>query len=172
VNPRPSAPFVAGRHPWGVLEVHAGRFGVVHYRLTVYPPGTNATERRDLILARDWPALGGAATLLTLIVLGARPSAFGVALAAIAVWAAGVVWTRSRTATTRRAIRALDGVRVADGVRDVSRGDFDLIVDCVTRLQALDRSGTTSDPVTYEAGWTEVYRMVDAASTVRAVSGA
>ena len=152
--------------------MHAGRFGVVHYRLTVYPPGTNATERRDLILARDWPALGGAATLLTLIVLGTQASPIGVALGVIVVYAAGIVWTRSRTVTTRRAVRVLDGVRVSDGVREVSRGDFALIVDCVTRLRALDRRGTRSDPVIYEVGWTEVYRTVDAASTVQAVSGA
>jgi len=152
--------------------VHAGRFGVVHYRLTVYPPGTNATERRDLTLARDWPALGGAATLLTLIVLGTQASPIGVALGVIVVYAAGIVWTRSRTVTTRCAVRVLDGVRVSDGVREVSRGEFDLIVECVTRLRALDRSSTRSDPVTYEAGWSEVYRTVDAASTVQAVSGA
>lgn len=47
-----------GHRVWGSLDVRPDRFGVMRYRLLVYPPGINAPQRRRLRLWRGWPLWG------------------------------------------------------------------------------------------------------------------
>jgi hypothetical protein len=58
-----------GERPWGSFEVQADRFGVTRYRLTVYPPGIDAVQRRHIRVWRAWPVWGAALWLLAEIVL-------------------------------------------------------------------------------------------------------
>ncbi|MGV9798957.1 DUF6611 family protein [Mycobacterium sp. NPDC003449] len=97
-----------GPHSWGSVEVRPGRFGIVHHRFVVYPPGLSRAERRWVRLARGWPAWGGLAWLLCQIWLnGTMPhwAALGCATAvllgtgAVTLALAGEARTRVRSLT-------------------------------------------------------------------------
>jgi hypothetical protein len=49
---------LAGAHPWGSFDIQPDRFGVIRYRLVVFPPGISESERRRVRVARGWPAWG------------------------------------------------------------------------------------------------------------------
>ena len=147
-----------GPHPWGVYDVTAGRSGVAHYRLSVYPPGTNAAERRSLTRARNWPIVGAACALAAIMGLGEAVGPALLTAVVTVVYALGIVWTRSRTRNIRRSIRTLDAVQVHDGIRDVSRGELTLILASVAAFRSLDESATRLNEVDYEARWAEIYR--------------
>ncbi len=156
-----------GPHPWGLYEVNASRSGVVHYRLTVFPPGTNAAERRALARARDWPVVGAVAALVAIMIFGESLGPAFTTFAALAVYAIGVVWTRLRSRGIRSAVRSVDAVQVYDGVRNVTRGELGRILVAVATLRTLDedeRAGRI-DEVGYEARWAAVYHAVDEGST-------
>lgn len=47
-----------GRRVWGSLDIRPDRYGVMRYRLLVYPPGINTPQRHRLRLWRGWPLWG------------------------------------------------------------------------------------------------------------------
>ena len=47
-----------GDRVWGSIDVRPGRFGIVHYRLVVFPPGLSRADHRWIRLARGWPLWG------------------------------------------------------------------------------------------------------------------
>lgn len=47
-----------GDRVWGSIDVRPGRFGIVHYRLVVFPPGLSTSDRRWIRAARGWPLWG------------------------------------------------------------------------------------------------------------------
>jgi hypothetical protein len=156
--------FFEGPHPWGSYQVNAGRSGVIHYRLTVYAPGTNAAERRVLARARDWPIVGAVGALLAIVVLGKTVGSLPVMTCVVAAYVLGIAWTRVRSRALRSAVRTVDAVKVHDGVRNVSRGELSLIVDSIASLRALDENSAGLTAVDYEARWAEIYRSLDAES--------
>ena len=147
-----------GPHRWGSYDVSAGRSGVVHYRLTVYPPGTNAVERRALARARDWPAVGAIGSLLVIVAFGGVIGPAMLMTGVVIVYSLGIAWTRSRTWHLRRDVRVLDAVQVQDGAQRVSRGELALILASIAALRALDDGADRLDGVGYEARWAEIYR--------------
>jgi len=58
-----------GDRPWGSIDVRPDRFGVTRYRLVVYPPGMNQTERRRVRTARGWPLWGAAVWIIAQVYL-------------------------------------------------------------------------------------------------------
>ncbi|MDH6198906.1 hypothetical protein M2272_005570 [Mycobacterium frederiksbergense] len=52
------APLLDGSRSWGCVQVRPGRFGIINYRLVVYPPGLGVAERRWVRVARGWPLWG------------------------------------------------------------------------------------------------------------------
>src|ERR1700758_1957946 len=66
-----------GAHPWGSFDATVGRYGIRRYRLTVYPPGSTAADRRWARLWRGWPITGAALAILAFMLFGnvvARPT--------------------------------------------------------------------------------------------------
>ncbi|HTY29225.1 MAG TPA: DUF6611 family protein [Mycobacterium sp.] len=55
---------------WGSFTIYPARFGVTRYRLVVFPPGIDSTQRRILRAWRAWP-LWGAALWVALQIGGA-----------------------------------------------------------------------------------------------------
>src|SRR5689334_14159764 len=47
-----------GDRVWGSIDVRPGRFGIVHYRLVVFPPGLSRADHRWIRLARGSPLWG------------------------------------------------------------------------------------------------------------------
>lgn len=110
-----------GSHPWGSYQVNVSRSGVVHHRLTVYPPGANSAERRALAGARDWPVAGALGALLAIIGLGRSIGSLLLLSCVTVVYLLGIVWTRLRIRRLRLAVRTIDAVNVHNGAR-TSRG--------------------------------------------------
>jgi hypothetical protein len=101
-----------GPHRWGWSDIRpSNRSGWLTVRVAVYPPGTNAAERRILTFARNWPWLSAAIILLTILMLGAdmRPVIF-VPVAAGA-YAGSIVLVMRRTRRLRRHVRYIAGAQ-------------------------------------------------------------
>lgn len=101
-------PIIAGEAIWGHVHVGYARQWVRH-RLVIYPPGTNAEQRRWL---RVWRWLPGVALLaLSAGAYGASASglhaAIGVSVGAV-VTIAAIVALRHHTAPSRQGIRMLE----------------------------------------------------------------
>lgn len=97
-----------GDRPWGSIDVRPDRFGVTRYRLVVYPPGMNQSERRRVRVARGWPLWGAAAWIVTQVYLSnvldpwqalAASVSFVLALGVIAKALAGPLRGQVRTMT-------------------------------------------------------------------------
>jgi hypothetical protein len=151
-----------GPHRWGGLDVNpGGRGGWSRTRLVVYPPGTNAAERRRLSAWRAWPVLGAFLAILMLVALASLPqlvSFFG----AVAFYVLGFVATGVWTRRLRPRIRTLTTSVVTVGGGITCYGDVRLLHRIANDFVELDddvAAGRVS-PVEYEARWAELYARV------------
>ncbi|WP_119869497.1 DUF6611 family protein [Frondihabitans sp. 762G35] len=153
-----------GEHRWGSVDVNpGGRSGWCRTRLTVYPPGTNAGERRLLNAFHAWPVAGAAAALVTLVVLDALPQWASFA-AAVAIYALGFVVGAALTRRLRPRLRHLTVsiVAVAGGAR--CYGDGRLLQEVrrgFDRIDRLEAQGRIT-PVAYELRWAALYDRLEA----------
>jgi hypothetical protein len=152
-----------GEHPWGSVDVTpGGRSGWCRTRLTVYPPGTNAGERRLLNVLHAWPVAGAVVALVTLVVLDAAPQWASFA-AAVAIYALGFVVVGLLTRRLRPRLRHLTVgiVAVAGDVR--CYGDARLLQEIrrgFDRIDRLEASGRLT-LVAYELRWAELYARLE-----------
>jgi hypothetical protein len=129
-----------------------------HYRLSVYPPGTNLSQRRALTFRRRWPWVGIVVGILVAI---ATTSDWGFLLGA-AVYAGGFLVAAWMTSQIRPQIRKLHvSVAVAGGAREVF-GDAEQFTKASGALAELDRALEDQEitPVQYELGWAAVYESI------------
>lgn len=153
-----------GERAWGGLDVWPSRGGVVHYRLTVYPPGTNARERMLYRLWRAWPLVGGMlwlALMLVFAVFGSASQAFLAATVTIAAATVATAWaTRGRPRPRRLTALLVDDVggRLTAGRFVELRNAFEELEAAELRL----RAGRIS-AVQFEVRWSEVFAGLDAA---------
>jgi hypothetical protein len=98
---------------WGSYEVQREPYGIVHYRLTVYPPGTDALTRRWIRLRDAWcgPGLVCAAGVVFVLILLLPPLAAATVAVYIAVW---TVISR-RVGGARRSTRRLYAMDFGEG---------------------------------------------------------
>ena len=147
-----------GDRAWGGLDVRPSRGGVVHYRLTVYPPGTNAHERMLHRIWRSWPVAGGVLWIALMLVFGVFASAsqaFWAATVTIAAATAATAWgTRSRPRPRRLTALLVDdaGGRLVAGRFVELRAAFEQLEAAELRRQA----GRIS-AVQFEVRWSEVF---------------
>jgi hypothetical protein len=155
-----------GRSAWGTIEVpnlaDITRRGWGRYRLTVYPPGTNAAERRRLGFYRAWAGWGALAALLAEIVFADLRSPR--ALVAIAVvYLAGAVAGNVRSRRLRAELRQVSVIVTCLAGDTRTIGEPQLLRRSLTRLEELDEASHAGrlGPVQFEAGWAEVYNSLD-----------
>ncbi|MFS0897386.1 DUF6611 family protein [Mycolicibacterium litorale] len=156
-----------GDAPWGAFDIWPDRFGTTRFRLTVYPPGISARERRTLRAWRGWPAWGGLLWAVGVIVM----------VTVLPPWAALAVSTAVFLGTGAAAFVTAGAARrhVRTVIASVTVGFYHpsavlearRLQDLARRLAAADterRDGQLS-PVAYEATWWQVYNdlAVDAA---------
>jgi hypothetical protein len=161
---------IDGDLAWGSVErpnaATMGRSGWGHFRLAVYPPGTNPAERRAMTFARRWPYVGIVVALLIAIATSAD---WGFALGAL-VFVCGLTVTRHATRRVRSQTRRLHvAITVVGGSREVY-GDaalFSKTVDAFALLDAQLRAGSLT-PAQYEARWAELYEGLPTATPTRA----
>ncbi|WP_371328025.1 DUF6611 family protein, partial [Mycobacterium sp. 1423905.2] len=63
-----------GAHPWGSFDASVSRYGVRHYRLTIFSPRSTAAQRRWARLWRHCPIAGAALMLIVVMLLGSAPA--------------------------------------------------------------------------------------------------
>ncbi|CAN5249558.1 hypothetical protein BH09ACT6_BH09ACT6_26950 [soil metagenome] len=153
-----------GPHRWGRVDVTpTARTTWNRTRLTVYPPGTNAAERRALQFHRSWPT-GGAVVALLLILALSRWTPLAATAVAASVYAAGIGAGAVATRRLRPQVRRLTIVTVPLGGRVESLGDTRFFAWATDRLRVLDSlhsQGLLTTPE-YEAGWAEIYTALPA----------
>jgi hypothetical protein len=158
---------VDGEFAWGTIERPnagtMGRTGWGHFRIAVYPPGTNLAERRAMTFARRWPYVGVIVSLLVAIALN---SDWGFVVGA-GVFVAVLLVSRGITSQLRHLTRQIHvSVAVAGGAREVY-GDADLFTQTADAFANLDERMLAGDltPVQYEAGWADIYNALEPRTT-------
>jgi hypothetical protein len=148
-----------GPHPWGVIDVTpTGRTVWSRTRLTVYPPGTNSTERRALRFYRVWPVAGAALAILLFFTLSALPVVV-VTLLALALYIAGIWAAYAATRDLRPRLRYITVLTIQTGLTIETVGDIASFDDTTDRLRALDALHDQGliGAAEYEMHWSEIY---------------
>jgi hypothetical protein len=151
-----------GPHRWGGIDVNpGGRGGWNRTRLVVFPPGTNAAERRRLAVARAWPVAGAVLAILVLVVLDPLPQLVSF-LAAAVFYVLGFVGAALLTRRIRPGVRTLSTSIVAVGGGVTCYGDARLLHEIANAFAELDDDAAAGlvAPVEYEARWAELYGLV------------
>lgn len=160
-----------GLHPWGYEEVSSqGRGLWVRERLTVFPPGTTAAERRAITIFRNWPVVGSIVALCAMIGLGLVLTPVAAFLLAFALYGASVGLGARATHRVRNSSVQLIVVRaiVDEGVS--TWGNLGSMVAARAAFEQLDeraiREGLT--PAQYEAHWARIFQSLDEGRDARA----
>lgn len=154
-----SAPVPLGGHRWGSL--HGGQlfYGGRHYRLVVYPPGTDGRER---LLLRAWLAcpltgtISAAVIVLLLTNLVGTPTALA---AGAALWVAGYLGLRHQVRRQRSHLCVVHA-EYLNGAG--TRAEFDRcrqLVDLASTLAAAESAATRDEvsQVEFECLWGVVH---------------
>ncbi|MET0805564.1 MAG: DUF6611 family protein [Lacisediminihabitans sp.] len=156
-----------GHHPWGTLDVpnpvDLGRRGWGRYRLRVYPPGTNATERRALTFHRRWPVGGGIAALFAELIVGTLWAPTAATVAILSVYLGGIALGLLNTRGLRSRVRSITVVVTELSGERHRFGDIALYEASVRHLLELDRRMSAGEivHVQHEAGWAVVYNSLE-----------
>ena len=107
-----------GGRTWGCLDVAAGRYGVIRYRLVVFPPGITREQRILLRIWRAYPVWGFATWLAALALTStASPGAAFVISTGVCVSAGAVALALA--GDTRGKVRSMIVLRMV-GVNDAA----------------------------------------------------
>ncbi|AKS32733.1 DUF6611 family protein [Mycolicibacterium goodii] len=156
-----------GARRWGSVEIRPTRFGVVEYRLVVYPPGMDAAERRWTRVARGWPGWGLALWFICPIWLTtSMPTWAAVATSTAITLGAGAV-AAALAGEARTQVRTLLATTIVGHDDETAIAARDRLSDLAsTLLDADDRLDRGElEPVEYEAIWWRVYRRMDDAAS-------
>ncbi|UFS59120.1 DUF6611 family protein [Subtercola endophyticus] len=154
-----------GPHLWGAIDVTpTGRTSYCRTRLTVYPPGTNAAERRALRFYRNWPVAGAVLALFLFLALAEMP-ALVVTSIAISVYAAGIWAGHAATRSLRPHVRRLTVLTAATGQHFETLGDIAFFQAATDQLRAMDKLNDHGllSAAEYESYWAEIYDALPAA---------
>jgi hypothetical protein len=152
-----------GPYPWGSFDVTVCRYGVRRYRLSVYPPGINAMDRRLVRLWRGWPVAGGVLLLMAVACVGGAILPAGTAwVLSIAIYLAVCAALFVLSAPTRTRVRSMSlTLTTGYGYRPDPRGEamhklWVKLAGVMLAAEDMRRRGAIS-PVEYEAVWWKVY---------------
>jgi hypothetical protein len=127
--------------------------------LEVFPPGTDAIERRQLQRFRQWRVWGALTALVADVVVGSAWHGWQAPLFIAAVYLAGLVIGAHATKRLRKGIHTLNVATILVGGTTHAEGDLALLESCVVELEQLDRGHAEGQigPVEYERAWTNIY---------------
>lgn len=98
---------------WGSFSASLPRYGVCRYRLVVYPPGTNASQRRRLRVWRSLPVWGPLLWLALGVLLGTLSTSSGAVVAtATAITAAVAVVVRRAAGRLPGLVRSVEATSI------------------------------------------------------------
>jgi hypothetical protein len=151
-----------GDRPWGSIDIRPDRFGVTRYRLVVYPPGINESQRRRLRIWRGSPLWGALLWIVAQIVLSQFLDPWtALALASIVYIVSGAV-ALACAADLRSQVRTL-GVTFMAGYSDR------IAVDARNKLEAVAASLLEADErlrqgqisaADHELAWWQAYNQL------------
>lgn len=148
-----------GERSWGSIDISPGQYGVIRYRLVVFPPGITGAQRRLLRLSRAWPTWGAVLWLMSEICLSSalRPwVAFGVSTM---VYLGTEALLRGRVGTLRTQVRTLS-VCVIAGYTDrrsaAIYAEMRALVNTLGNADAMRAQGQMT-AIDHEAAWWQVY---------------
>lgn len=153
-----------GNRVWGSFDAMFGRYGLRRYRLSVFPPGIAAADRRLVRAWRGWPVGGAALALLAAMCLGdvvLTPLTTLVACAAAYLGVGAVLFVMSGPARVQ--VRSLSVVLVegySDQRSEAMYGKWEAVVEMLTTADELREQGEMS-PVEHEAMWWEAYNRLE-----------
>jgi hypothetical protein len=135
------------------------RTGGRHYRLVVFPPGTDGRERWLLRAGQWWPFAGLWPALVVLGVLSTPVGLPSATMAATAMFLGPLVWLRRTVRRARRDLCVVHadlgfGPRTADDAERCKRL-LSLAWDATRAERALDRGELT--PLEFQRVWGEVH---------------
>ena len=148
-----------GERSWGSIDIRPGQYGVVRYRLVVFPPGVTGTEHRLLRLSRAWPAWGAVLWLISEMCLSsALPpwAAFGISTMAYLGTEAVLI---GKVGALRPQVRALSVDTIAGHTDQRSAAIHAEIKAQASTLETADamRAEGQMTAVDHEAVWWKVY---------------
>jgi hypothetical protein len=154
------ARLLEGGRPWGSFDAVLGQYGVRHYRLTIYPPGSGVNDRCAARLWRSWPIGGAALMVLAEMLLGDVLASAGTVLVfAVGVYLATGALLFVRGGPARVQVKSMTVVLMPRSVdvRELCRYTYwralvDMLTDADRRLAAGDISS-----VQHEAIWWQAY---------------
>jgi hypothetical protein len=154
---------VDGLHRWGIVELpdaaQTVRSGVARYRLSLFPPGTNAEEVRPRVLLRRLRGYGLAAAISLEIVAGAVWPGWTSALLIAGVYLAGLTYLLRATQRLRAGTRRMNVAVMSVADDRVGQQRLVALTRVVRALMALDTELAAGgiDLVDYEARWGAAY---------------
>jgi hypothetical protein len=164
-----------GRYLWG--DFRSGppsRTGWLDYRLTVYPPGTNAAERRALQFWYSWPLVGALLSFLTFAAAGGKVRPEILVPTVAACYVAGILIGWVHTRGIRAGVRRLYVAQFPDDGTLTTLGEaasLSAAVRTLTELDARLSAGELTMPE-YESGWWSVYESLEPSTVERRPSAA
>jgi hypothetical protein len=152
-----------GAHPWGSFEIQPDRFGVIRYRLVVFPPGISESERRRVRVARGWPAWGLVAWIICEISLSQLTGPRIVIAISTAVWLASGVAARALAGPPRTQVRTMAATVMAGHHDPVSDATRDMLRNLAETLFEADERHAMGEitATEHEAIWWRVYDRMD-----------
>jgi Family of unknown function (DUF6611) len=155
-----------GGHLWGSFDAMIGRYGLRRYRLTVFPPGITAADRRLLRAWRGWPVGGAAVALLATMCLSEvilTPMTTLVVCAGVYVVVGAALFVMS--AAPRTQVRPLSVILI-DGYSDprseAMYAEWEAVIEMLATADEMRERGELSS-VEYEAMWWHAYNRVGVA---------
>jgi hypothetical protein len=153
---------VDGAVPWGRFIVYPDRMGVTHYRLVIYPPGINETERRRLRVWRGWAMWGAPLWFASYVILtGLIEPRTALVISTAAFVGTGVV-AFMRAGDVRfqvREMRTMVMSGYADPLSQDARRKLLALADTLIEADHLHQLGLLS-PIEYEMNWWGVYDQI------------
>ena len=154
---------VDGAWPWGLVIVCPDRMGLTHYRLVIYPPGINETERRRLRVWRGWPMWGALLWIASYVMLtGLIEPRSALVVSTAAVVGPGVVaFMRAGDVRARvRVMRATVMFGYPDPLSQDARRKLLALADTLIEADNRRQLGLLS-PIEYEMTWWRVYDQIN-----------
>ena len=149
-----------GENAWGYFDVAPLSRGLwMRERLTVFPPGTTAAERRAMVRYRNWPVLGAVVALFAMIGFGLVLPASAAFLVAFALYGVGILLSARATHRVRKESVRLVVITVAGSGGASSYGNVRSMSTARSAFESLDTRARDEDltPVQYEREWACIF---------------
>jgi hypothetical protein len=162
-----------GDHPWGSLEINPDRFGVIRYRLVVYPPGISESERREVRVARGWPLWGALVWVFCEIWLSNTTGPWTALATSTAIYLGLGLVATMRAGDPRRQVRTIGAMVMAghhDPVSDALRNRLENLAGTLIHADEQLARGEIS-ATTHEMTWWRVYEQMGRTSSAVHESG-